>query len=344
MALTGGRTGGVKKRPIENRKKTDNDRPKNNPFGKPQSFNTEKMKNITDIFINGQRLSTFRELELTEQIGEHGSFAIDIDIAELESRGAHALDASRFFLGRPLVIAFGAENATEFLGIIDDIALKKRQGHEGVITLRGKSKTIKLDGLPGNRSWLNKSLQDIVKEITEKSGVEAQIQPNYKGSLEYTVRYQESNWDFLRRLARTYGEPLEYDGTKLKFGGTQPTNPVALEYGNHLQNISVGIKAKPANYSMFSYNAEQDALYESDAKNQSAGLNELGLSALDSSLQLYQNDAHAHTEVRTKDKGAIEGYVANKQAQAVADLQVLEADCSVQGLKLGSVINVKSAL
>lgn len=302
------------------------------------------MKNLTAVTINGKRLANFQKLKLTELVGDHCTFTIDVDIAALENRGAHTLDSSKDLLGESLVITFGVDNTAEFLGIIDDISLKNNQGHEGVIRLKGSSKTIKLNGLPSNRSWLNKSLQNIIKDVVEESGIETQITPQYKGSLEYTVKYQESNWDFIKRLAKTFGEPLEYNGIKLNFGKQQLESARELQYGRELSNISVGIKVRPANHTVFSYNSSQDTKNESAAKNNVNGLNELGMSAFDSSLELYKNEANAHTQTRTKDKSEVESYIANKQAAAVADLHVLEANCNVQGLKLGSVINVKSAL
>lgn len=302
------------------------------------------MKNITKISIDGKHLHNFQKVKLHEQVSDHCRFTIDIDIAELESRASHTLDNSKDLLGKTLLISFGVNNATEFLGIIDDISLNNKQGHEGIIRLKGASKTLKLNGLPSNRSWLNKSLQNIVKEVIEESDIEAQITPQYKGNLEYTVKYQESNWNFIKRLSKTFGEPLEYDGIKLNFGKKPFESPIELQYGRELSNISVGVKARPANHAVFSYNSTQDAKNESKAKNNVDGLNELSMSAFNNSLELYKNEANTHTEARTKDKSEVESYIANKQAAAVADLHVLQADCNVQGLKLGSIINVKSAL
>ena len=302
------------------------------------------MNHITTLSIDTQRLPNFQQLTLYECTGDHSTFTIDLDIAELETRGAHTIDASKDFLGKTLVIAFGADANTEFLGVIDHMTLENSHGHEGTIRLQGKSKTLKLHGLPTNKSWLNKSLQHIVSEVVEASGlVEAQIQPSYKGTLEYTVQYQESNWDFIRRLSRTFGEPLEYNGLHLTFGNKYIESPIGLEYGRELSNISVGIKTRPVNDHVFSYNSEQDHHTEATAKNDVAGLNELGLYAFDQSLEFYKNQATAHTEVRTPYKSDVECYIAHKQGARVADLHVLEADCHVQGLQLGTIITVKSA-
>ena len=58
------------------------------------------MENITSISIDGQRLPNFQH-ELNEHIGNHSTFVIAIDIAELETQGAHTLDASKTFLVNP---------------------------------------------------------------------------------------------------------------------------------------------------------------------------------------------------------------------------------------------------
>ncbi|OEK09848.1 hypothetical protein A8C32_10070 [Flavivirga aquatica] len=302
------------------------------------------MNNVTSISLDGKRLKNFQKLKIKECINEHAKCVLDVDIAELQSRGSHTIDAVRELLGRPLLVTFEKGNAIDLLFLIVDISIKNKQGHEGVFRIKAASKSIKLNGLPSNRSWLNKSLENIVKDVIDETGIEAQIQPQYKGSIEYMVRYQESNWDFLKRLAKTYSEPLQNDGVKLVVGPQPFETPLELEYGRELSNIKLDIKTRAVNHAVYSYNAEEDALNESKAKNNIEGLNELSMSSLNTSLEMYPDSAIAHTEARTKNKSEVDDYTAKKQASAAADLHVLEADCNVQGLKLGRIINVKSAL
>lgn len=302
------------------------------------------MNNVTSISIEGKRLPNFQNLKLNQVINDHSCFTIDVDIAELEQQGSHTLENSKDFLGKTLVISFGIESNVEFVGVIDDIALKTKNGHQGIIRLKGKSKTIKLNSLPSNKSWLNKSLEGILRELIEASGVDAQIKTQHKGTIEYTVKYQESNWDFIRRLARTYGESLSYDGILLNFGNTDYIKPIVLEYGKELSKIAVKVKIQPTNYSVFTYNSILDTKYESTAKNDVEGLNELSLVSFDQSLELYKAPAPTHSKTRTHSKSDLENYTAKKQAAKVAELHVIEAQCDVQGLNLGSYINIKSAL
>ncbi|OEK08578.1 hypothetical protein A8C32_03765 [Flavivirga aquatica] len=302
------------------------------------------MNNVTSISLDGKRLKNFQKLKIKESINEHAKCVLDIDIAQLQPRGSHTIDAVKDLLGRPLLVSFEENKDIDLLFLVVDISIKNKQGHEGIFRIKGASKSIKLSGLPSNRSWLNKSLENIVKDVIEETGIEAEIKPQYKGSIEYMVKYQESNWDFIKRLSKIYSEPLEYDGVKLVFGPKPFETPLELEYGRELSNIKLGVKIRAVNHAVYSYNAEEDALNESKAKNNIEGLNELSMSSLNTSLEMYPGSAIAHTEARTKDKSEVDDYIAKKQASAAADLHILEADCNVQGLKLGRIINVKSAL
>ena len=301
------------------------------------------MDNITSISLDGKRLPNFQKLKIKEAISSHAECSLEVDIAELQPRGSHTIDEVKDLLGKIMVVTFGKEAAVECLFIIVDIALKHKEGHEGVFRIKGASKSILLNGLPSNKSWLNSSLQNIIKERIDLTNVDAQVQPAYTSNLEYVAKYQETDWNFILRLAKTYGMAVLNTGAELIVGELPNDPPIDLEYGRELSNISLKIKTAPSNYNVYSYNPSDDTQVESNVKNNVTGLNELAVNAFNTSASIYNTPNVSHTNGQTKDKRESENYVANKQATAVADLHVLEADCDVQGLKLGAIINVKSA-
>lgn len=98
------------------------------------------------------------------------------------------------------------------------VGLHRSGGTHGNIKVTGYSSTFLLESDHTCASWCNKSLSDIVKELTDKAGVQALVNPETKSKLEYECQYEETNFRFIQRLARQYQEWLYYDGQNLVFG------------------------------------------------------------------------------------------------------------------------------
>lgn len=294
----------------------------------------------TAISIDGKYLSNFENVTLKQTINTHHEFTIIVDHDEIEIEGGHTLDTSKKWLGKSVVISF---DETEFVGIITTIKIQHNDGHQGDLVLSGYSKTILLEQGAHTTSWLDKSLNNIIKDTIESAKVEAQIKSVHKGLLSYEAQYGETHFQFIQRLAKQHNEWLYYDGIKLIFGKPQMRNPITLEYGTELSNISIGMQARANSNTTFSYNSLEDTKNESKTKNQVEGLNELGMDAFNTSLEMFKAIPNAHSVARTKDKSELEASVKNKQAAKVADLNILEADCNQQNLTVGSIIKVSSA-
>ena len=59
--------------------------------------------------------------------------------------------------------------------------------------------------------YKRQTLFSIVKEICDRAGMPCAIKPDYTAEIEYECQYMESDFDFIRRLARQYHEWLYYD-------------------------------------------------------------------------------------------------------------------------------------
>lgn len=79
---------------------------------------------------------------------------------------------------------------TIFIGIATMVGLHRAGGTHGNIKVTGYSSTFLLESDHTCASWCNKSLSDIVKELTDKAGVQALVNPETKSKLEYECQYE----------------------------------------------------------------------------------------------------------------------------------------------------------
>lgn len=294
----------------------------------------------TSISIDGKYLSNFEQVNLKQCINNHHKFKVIIDHDEIESIGSHTLDTSKEWLGKSIVISF---DETEFLGIITNINLLHNDGHHGFIEVSGYSKTILLEQGKHTTSWLKKSLSNIFMDTVDVANLEAEVNPQHKGLLEYEAQYGESHYQFIQRLCKQHNEWLFWDGIKLIIGKPEMGDPISLQYGKELSNINIGIKTKANSYNTFSYSSGDDTRHESSTKNDVEGLNELAMTSLNASLEIFNSKPNAHSVARIKDKSELEASLKKKQSASAADLHILEADCNQQNLTVGSIVKISSA-
>lgn len=299
-----------------------------------------KQKKIT-LEIAGIPMPSFVQLMLKQSINEHHYFEITLDIQAVEIYGVEIPEASKDWVGKKVIMDFGG---TFFVGVATMVGLHRSGGTHGNIKVTGYSSTFLLESDHTCASWCNKSLSDIVKELTDKAGVQALVNPETKSKLEYECQYEETNFRFIQRLARQYQEWLYYDGQNLVFGKPQAGSTTKLTYGEELSVLDVCSQTLARPIKGSSYHSVNDQTYNGQSPDTAAGQNTLGQAAFDSSLALFTAPAVQRAEPRITNKGELDAYFQRKQQSdsAASSFITGESDCRI--LTVGSIIDVHTAI
>lgn len=116
------------------------------------------------------------------------------------------------------------------------------------------------------KSYENKTLNDIVEDVVEDYSdlIDAKIDARFTDSLPYTVQYNETNYQFLLRLAQRFGEWIYNDGEHLVFGNLPQGEPVTLGYPDKdITAYNVDLKIQ---HTAFSHVASSYNSYDSSTK------------------------------------------------------------------------------
>ncbi len=166
------------------------------------------------------------------------------------------------------------DNKTEeitFKGIITSIS-GSRSMSEYVIEVEAKTYDALLIDNPACKSFENKTLNEIAEDIVDDYGdlISAQIDTRFTDTLPYTVQYNETNYQFLLRLAQRFGEWIYNDGEHLIFGNLPQGEPVILGYPDKdIPSYNVDLKIQ---HTAFSHVASS---YNSYDANQKEGVEEM---------------------------------------------------------------------
>lgn len=299
-----------------------------------------EQKKIT-LEIAGIPMPSFVQLMLKQSINEHHYFEITLDIQAVEIYGVEIPEASKDWVGKKVIMDFGG---TFFVGVATMVGLHRSGGTHGNIKVTGYSSTFLLESDHTCASWCNKSLSDIVKELTDKAGVQVLVNPETKSKLEYECQYEETNFRFIQRLARQYQEWLYYDGQNLVFGKPQAGSTTKLTYGEELSVLDVCSQTLARPIKGSSYHSVNDQTYNGQSPDTAAGQNTLGQAAFDSSLALFTAPAVQRAEPRITNKGELDAYFQRRQQSdsAASSFITGESDCRI--LTVGSIIDVHTAI
>ena len=295
------------------------------------------------VSIDGRRLFSFKSLELRQPLNDHHSFELVIDIETGANRYVHDLKDSAAWLGKPLTVYVSLSGKPTFLGVITGVSLHRRNSDYGHILVKGRSATYRLETGLNCHSWNDRTIGEIVSELTASAGVRARVNPEYTKRLDYVCQYNESDFTFIRRLARQYNEWLYYNGTELIFGRPTLPDAVPLEFGTSLASLDIGVQALARPARVFSYRSLQDQSISEKTPDKPSGQDPLGHKAFLASMNLYKQPTRQYALSRIHYMSEMETYVRKKQEAETAESHYVRGTSENASLGVGSVVNLKSS-
>ena len=297
--------------------------------------------NTIEITIDGVSLNNFSHLKLEQPIYDHHHFQVIIGSHILETPGSHTINKSKDWVGKLITITM-AENT--FIGIVTSINMAQSHGHFGNLVIEGYSKTILLESMPHFFSWTDKSLKDIVQDVIGRSGISAQVSPEFSGQIPYLAQHQESNFAFLRRIANQYHEWMYYDGEELIFGKPGSMPDTELAYGPDIEDIQVSVKMNPIRFGGFAYNSLNDEFMNAAAPDSVSGLGELGDHGLNASKENFGYVPTFPSPLKVEDQSGLGDILKKMQAAHAADMSKIHGKGTHIKLAPGVVANITAKI
>jgi type VI secretion system secreted protein VgrG len=290
------------------------------------------------IKISGQDINLhFRNLRIEQSIGAHHQFELIVGSEEKEDyfKGSLA-ENSKKWIGQPL------EVEGLFKGVVTSVSLSRVGSKGSDFIIQGQSPTIYLDDGIHARSFGEKSLKQIIDNVSNpyKSKFDnMEISPQYHEKIKYCVQYRESHFSFMNRLAARYGEWLFYDGYGFHFGKLAESAVIRLNYEYDMTHLDLSIKSLPVNFKLKAYDYKGHKFPEKTAS-YDAIENEYAKIAFEKSKQdLFPkiSEVPIHFSMSEKD---LEQITTLRQNLNLNELVVLSGTSQRDELRLGSIIEV----
>ena len=214
----------------------------------------------------------------------------------------------------------------------------------GCIIVSGYSATYRMETAHSCFSWNDTTIGNVVKKLCAEAKVQLELNPEFKETKDFICQYEESDFDFIRRLAHQYQEWMYFDGTKLIFGKPRKlADPIRLEYGTTLSSLDIGLQTLARSEQVFSYHSGADREMQRMTPNLAYGHDKLAGEAFRASLGMFSKPARQHALPRISNETELDNYTGRKQAAETAETHYITAESQVPTLRVGSVISLYSS-
>ena len=298
--------------------------------------------NPITISVGKKSLSSFISLQIEQNIGKHHRFQMSVELETGSNRYVHNINSSKNWLGESIVVK--AANKPIFVGVVTNVQLHREGSDFGCIIVSGYSATYRMETAHSCFSWNDTTIGNVVKKLCAEAKVQLELNPAFKENKDYICQYEESDFDFIRRLAHQYQEWMYFDGTKLIFGKPRKlADPIRLEYGTTLSSLDIGLQTLARSEQVFSYHSGADREMQRMTPDQAIGHDKLSGEAFRASLGMFSKPARQHALPRISNETELVNYMGRKQAAETAETHYITAESQVPTLRVGSVISLYSS-
>ena len=267
---------------------------------------------------------------------------MSVELETGSNRYVHNINSSKDWLGESIVVK--AANTPIFIGVVTNVQLHREGSDFGCIIVSGYSATYRMETAHSCFSWNDRTIGDVVKKLCEQAKVQLELNPAFKETKDFICQYEESDFDFIRRLAYQYQEWMYFDGTKLIFGKPRKlADPIILEYGTTLSSLDIGLQTLARSEQVFSYHSGADREMQRMTPDLAYGHDKLSGDAFRASLGMFSKPARQHALPRISDESELINYMGRKQAAETAETHYITAESQVPTLRVGSVVSLYSS-
>lgn len=313
---------------------------------------TKELKEIqvnADVFISGKK-TNFSYLKLDQVYSEHHHFEIKIPFEVLKPATMESPHSKIDLMGEVVSIHFTHgeqfKDTYSFKGIITEIEIVSGEGQHGFTLIKGASPTILLERGKRFDVYSEMTLHRIFELLSETSRngkLDFVNKPNYDAQVDFQIQYNESDWEFIKRLCYLYGQNIFYSGSELAIGDFSDNwDAVTLTYDREISQLSLSSKLLPNTFQYHTYNPENNDTIERESKNKLGSGNGYVDKAFEKGKNLVtDNTPDLPLENNSFEMGVLEGIVNARQSQIAIKSLYINGISKTFKSTIGRRINVE---
>lgn len=219
----------------------------------------------------------YYDLMLSQKMADHHHFSFVWQYTgKAIIKPADQAKALRSYLGDEVIFTFKSLTGIRLMskGIITELSSVDLHGSPVGLHVTGISHSIVLDDMKKSRTYQERGMDDIVLDIFAEGPGEFyqrdSIKSTYLKEFSNIVQYNETSFEFLKRIATRYAQWFYFDGMRMQFGQTK-TSKVKLINGASLHSFKIQTNMVSHKISLGGYNYNNNENIQSAAAKTSLG-------------------------------------------------------------------------
>lgn len=229
-----------------------------------------------EMVVQGKKLTVeIARIELNQFLDHHHELEVRIVSTGMEtSREFTEISSFMSMLGENITLSLTPHGSNvdetqklEFVGII--VKVESVNGIDGMnqIVVRAASPTISMDGARLMRIFHKQKASDMVTQVVRQYKISVGSLDSLPGNLEYTFQFNETDYEFVKRMASGNGAFTFYDGKEFHMiKKPLSSSTVELHWRKNLGWFTLGLGAQPLAYhaGTYDYMHAKDMIADSD--------------------------------------------------------------------------------
>ncbi len=306
---------------------------------------------IAKIAVGGSTFRPYR-VRLEQRFDHHHRFEVTIANQKAAVTGGDVMsdestqiDNAVQYVGESIEISIERPvGSLLFKGIVTEVQLDQTYAGKSSLIFKGYSPTYLLDAQPSVATFEEQDLNGICQKTTEgfPANVPFNVQPQYSNVIPYVVRYKETQYAFLKRMAATYGEWFLYDGQQILFGELTDSKKISLKFGSDsMLSFNYGLSARSSSFKQLFYKYEDNAVVEHSSSSYQAGDSYIS-QAHDVSEGLFTEEGIDPVHRHVEDQSHIRHLTESKKAGLLSNQAILSGQSADPRIAVSGTIEIDS--
>lgn len=256
----------------------------------------------------------YYDLKLSQKMADHHHFSFVWQYTgKAVINPVDQAQAMRKYIGDEVIFTFKSLTGIRLMskGIITEVSSIDRQGSPAGLHITGISHSKVIDDMPKSRTYLERGMDDIVLDLFSEGPTEFYqrdaIRSTYLKEFNYMAQYNETNFEFLKRLAARYGQWFYFDGMRMQFGQLKSSKIKLINGASmHSFKIQANMTAHAISLAGYDYNnaagirdsSARTATGSRDSFASIVGFNQGTVTQGELSVGAYTNNAQNKEEIQ----------------------------------------------
>ncbi|MTI31747.1 type VI secretion system Vgr family protein [Xanthovirga aplysinae] len=312
--------------------------------------NTTLLEEHVSITVDGHDSPiVFANLAIGQELCTHQHFSFLWQYSEemLLSPDDQANFVKEQLGSKVTITLYSAEREVYFIGLITAIQIHSKDQATTSFLISGSSPTLLIDDVQQNQTFLDMPLQDVINQALADAPSNLYDPESFEEAkneqILYGVQYNETDFQFLSRMAARYGHWMYYNGVNLRFGKIE-TPGVTLTNGHNLQNMRTSVQLNSPKLAVSAYNfKEAEKLNLATNEGQQPSDNLYSQTAAQKSNEIFSRSNRTHAYLPTAQDQAELDYANQLLLDLNESTLMTVSGQSREPLQLGWVITIDNA-